>query len=395
MQLYRALMKSDTRPPKVTPIREELPFSLADIRAAIPPELFKAHIPTSWYYILRDFASFAVTAYIAYMALSVTDNTWIRALIWVLHAFVQGTTGFGLWVIGHECGHQAYFGDGHWLNDPVGFVLHSAFCDPYHSWRITHATHHKFTNNKVLDTAFPPKDYPTIFHEIGESFPPVHLFLMAVYVFLGWPFYINANYEGQRYETIQNHWNPNAPMFQKKDRNDIIMSCIGVLAMLSVLTTFASTYGAWNVFLWYGMPWIATHSWLVVVTFLQHSDPRVPHYDEEDNFNFVKGAIATVDRDYSAILNNMMHHITDAHLVHHLFSRMAFYNAKKATPYVRKLLGKHYIFDDRNLFVQFCDAWFSHQASFYHSKHWQKANPGKNETNWPTPKKARRGVAHQ
>lgn len=387
LKIFEALLNVDTRPEKVEPIKEELPFTLADVRQAVPKELFQAHIPTSFYYILRDLAQFAITAYLTSIALSYTENSWLRALIWFTYAFVQGTTGFGLWVIGHECGHQGYFGDGHWLNDPIGYVIHSAYCDPYHSWRITHATHHRYTNNKELDTAFPPKDYPVNLYEIGEYFPPIHVFLIAMYVSIGWPLYICANLEGHRYPNFQNHFNPNAPMFEKRDRMDVIMSDIGVVAMLCVLASFANAYGFWNVFMWYGLPWIGTHSWLVLVTFLQHSDARVPHYEDDGSFTFLKGAISTVDRDYGAILNNMMHHITDKHMAHHVFSRIPFYQADKATPYIAKVIGKHYITDNRNILVQLWDSWFAHQSSFFHSKSWAAANPGKTIHNWPTLKK--------
>ena len=50
----------------------------------------------------------------------------------------------GVWIIAHECGHQA-FSASQSLNNAVGLVLHSALLVPYHSWRISHANHHKYT----------------------------------------------------------------------------------------------------------------------------------------------------------------------------------------------------------------------------------------------------------
>jgi len=378
MKAFNALMKPDTRPPKVEPVRGDLPFTLADLRAAVPAELFKANIPLSWYYIARDLCLFVAIgmATSALLDLVGPNATALRVAIWVAYTVVQGAVGFGLWVIGHECGHQGYFGDGHWLNDPVGYVIHSGFCDPYHSWRITHATHHRYTNHKELDTAFPPKDYPAGLYDAGEAFPPLHLVLIGMYLAFGWPLYICFNLEGHRYSKTQTHFNPNAPMFQKRDRTDVILSDIGVVVMFAVLAYAASVFGIANVASYYGLLWVGTHSWLVLVTFLQHSDGRVPHYDEKDNFNFVKGAIATLDRDYGSLWNNLTHHITDAHVVHHIFSRVPFYRAKQMTPAISRALGKHYQFDDRNLARQLWDAWWSHQSSFFESETWEKANPG-------------------
>jgi omega-6 fatty acid desaturase (delta-12 desaturase) len=382
MGIYNTTMRVNTRPPKAEPVREALPFTLADIRGAIPPELFKASLTTSWYYIARDLALFVLIAGITNVLLEFAGDVWaLRALIWVAYTVVQGAVGFGMWVIGHECGHQAYFGDGHQLNDPVGFVIHSAFCDPYHSWRITHATHHRYTNNKELDTVYPPKDYPAALFDAGEAFPPLHFFMVAMYVLLGWPMYIASNLEGHRYESFHNHFDPNAPMFTKKDRSNVILSGFGVVAMLLVLASCAKTFGVANVLCWYGLGWLGTHAWLVVVTFLQHADERAPHYDVDDNFDFVKGAIATVDRNYGALWNNLTHHITDAHVVHHIFSRVPFYRAKVMTPYVAKFLGKHYLFDDRPMWTQFWASWWSHQSSFFESRQWKAAHPGLDRLN--------------
>lgn len=45
--------------------------------------------------------------------------------LWALYAFVAGLFGTGLWVIAHECGHQA-FSESKFINNAVGWVLHSA-----------------------------------------------------------------------------------------------------------------------------------------------------------------------------------------------------------------------------------------------------------------------------
>jgi len=85
---------------------------------------------------------------------------------------------------------------------------------------------------------------------------------------------------------------------------------------------------------------------LVLITFLQHTDYALPHYTNEE-WDWLRGALATVDRDFG-ILNGIFHHITDTHVVHHLFSNMPFYHAKEATESVKRLLGDYYRFDDTN-----------------------------------------------
>ena len=45
--------------------------------------------------------------------------------LWTLYGFMTGLPATGLWVIAHECGHQA-FSPSKTINNTVGWVLHSA-----------------------------------------------------------------------------------------------------------------------------------------------------------------------------------------------------------------------------------------------------------------------------
>jgi omega-6 fatty acid desaturase (delta-12 desaturase) len=46
--------------------------------------------------------------------------------LWALYTFFVGLFATGLWVIAHECGHQA-FSESKTVNNAVGWVLHSAY----------------------------------------------------------------------------------------------------------------------------------------------------------------------------------------------------------------------------------------------------------------------------
>lgn len=45
--------------------------------------------------------------------------------LWTLYGFAAGLFATGIWVIAHECGHQA-FSESKAINNGVGWVLHSA-----------------------------------------------------------------------------------------------------------------------------------------------------------------------------------------------------------------------------------------------------------------------------
>ena len=326
---------------------------------------------TSWYYIARDLAQLAAGVAAAYVLLSFVENPALRAAIWVAYWFVQGTTCFGLWVIAHECGHQAYFGNRKQLNNAVGYFFHTLLLAPYHAWRISHGTHHRYTNNRAKDTAFPPRYNPSYYWEFTQYFPPLAIVNILLYLLFGWPGYIFLNFEGQPFPQnwSANHIDPNSPYFQPSDREDIIVSDIGFFGVIGALLVWAQLYGFSHMMCWYGGCIVVNYMWLVLVTFLQHSDPEVPHYEHEE-WDFVKGAIATVDRDYG-IFNNWLHHITNGHVVHHLFSTMPFYNAIQATPHVAKLMGKYYVHDERPMYKQLWYSWFAHQASFLTNPRYQ------------------------
>ena len=52
--------------------------------------------------------------------------TVARISLWTLYGFWAGLFGTGIWVIGHECGHQA-FSESKTINNTVGWILHTAY----------------------------------------------------------------------------------------------------------------------------------------------------------------------------------------------------------------------------------------------------------------------------
>merc|ERR1719379_1593479 len=68
------------------------------------------------------------------------------APLWLAYGAVAGTVWTGMWVVAHECGHGA-FSDNRFIQDLVGYVLHTALLVPYFSWQHSHAVHHANTNH--------------------------------------------------------------------------------------------------------------------------------------------------------------------------------------------------------------------------------------------------------
>jgi omega-6 fatty acid desaturase (delta-12 desaturase) len=347
-------------------------LTIQAIKDQIPAHYFKQNTLKSFGYLCRDLVQSVVTATVmwygvlpatAAVAAMAPGNALVSFaayfVAWNLYAFVQGLNWTGIWVLAHECGHRS-FSPSVWVNDAFGLVLHSALLVPFHSWRISHGNHHKHTNHTEQDTVFVPekrsKAAAAAAEAVSES-PIVSVGFIIVMLTLGWPGYLLANLTGQKYDRRANHFEPHSPLFRVSERPAVVQSVLGLLAMFGVLGYFASQYGFVNVALWYGAPYLWVNCWLVFITYLQHSDIRIPHYTPE-HWNFVRGALSTVDRNFGAPLNWWLHHINDSHVVHHLFSTMPFYNAIQVTnKHIKTICGDLYVEDHRPLAVAVWESW--------------------------------------
>ena len=54
----------------------------------------------------------------------------------------------------------------------------------------------------------------------------------------------------------------------------------------------------------------------VAITYLQHTDPSLPHYTGA-SWNYVRGAAATIDREFGFIGRQLLHGIIETHVLHH------------------------------------------------------------------------------
>lgn len=85
---------------------------------------------------------------------------------------------------------------------------------------------------------------------------------------------------------------------------------------------------------------------IVAITYLQHTDPTLPHYEPE-TWSFTRGAAATIDRDFGFIGRHLFHGIIETHVLHHYVSTIPFYHADEATEAIKPIMGKHYRASDQ------------------------------------------------
>jgi len=96
-------------------------------------------------------------------------------------------------------------------------------------------------------------------------------------------------------------------------------------------------------------------AFIVAITYLQHTDPSLPHYTAEE-WNYVRGAAATIDREMGFIGRQLLHGIAETHVLHHYVSTIPFYHADEATEAIKEVKGKHYRADTKNAFRGFLAA---------------------------------------
>ncbi len=301
--------------------RHDLPFTLADVRAAIPDHCFQPNTARSLAYALWDVG---VVAGLFFLAASI-DQWWFYPMYWL----AQGTMFWALFVVGHDCGHGS-FSRYKWLNHLVGHITHTFILVPYHGWRISHRTHHSNTGNIETDESW----YPIV-----ESHYRQMTFLekgVRYYAnLLAYPVYLFMRSPGRK----GSHFNPQSPLFKPSERQNVRTSTTWWIAMVVLLAVATLTFGVMPVVKLYVVPYVIFVIWLDLVTFLHHSEADIPWY-RGDDWYFLKGALSTIDRDYGFI--NGIHHNIGTHVAHHIFSNMPHYYLQDATAAIKPLLGSYY-----------------------------------------------------
>lgn len=340
-------------------------LTIKQILDGVPPECYERRLVESFYYVFRDIAVIGAMMYVANTFIPLIPNQFLRGVAWLSYAITLSLPYTGIWVMAHECGHQA-FSDYGVVNDTVGWFLHSYLLVPYFSWKYSHGKHHKATGHMTRDMVFVPKTkeefkksrsedgHSISLSEITSDAPLTTLISLIKQQFGGWIWYLLTDVTGQPHPGVNqflcSHFNPTSPIFEKRDYWFVILSDIGIFTQFFVLYTWYKNLGAFSVFINWFIPYLFTNHWLVFITYLQHTDLSLPHYEAKE-WNFARGAGATIDRDFGFIGKFFFHDIIETHVLHHYVSRIPFYNGRKGTKSLKNVLGESYAYSDENMWV--------------------------------------------
>ncbi|CEP20678.1 ODE2 [Cyberlindnera jadinii] len=336
-------------------------YTIKDILSAIPKHCYERSLVRSLGYVARDIICMTIIGNVGYRLIPLVESQAIRFVLWNVYAYCLGLFAFGLWILAHECGHGA-FSDYTWVNDTVGWILHSYLLVPYFSWKFSHGKHHKATGHLTRDMVFVPytkEEYvemkgKSVISEVAEETPIMSFLTLIFQQIGGLHFYLLTNATGQphpEYSALgRSHFNPSSPIFEKKEYWYIVLSDIGMLCTFALVYWWSKTFSAWSAFINWFVPFMWVNHWLVFVTFLQHTDPTMPHYDDSE-WTFAKGAAATIDRNFGFVGQHIFHDIIETHVLHHYVSRIPFYNAREASAAIQKVMGEHYRYEGENMWL--------------------------------------------
>lgn len=344
-----------------------------EVRSVIPEDCFVPETAKSLGYLGVSLAGTALcTAVGVSMNDTIGQSIWTLP-IWTAYSAVTGTVAMGLWVLAHECGHGA-FSPNKKLQDAIGFILHSALLVPYFSWQRSHAVHHQYTNHMELGETHVPEElsengsYQTrqkIIDQFGdENGMKIWGFIQGfLHLGVGWPGYLLLGATGGPDRGMTNHFypyplstppNPKKELFPGNWKEKVYQSDIGIAAVAGALVAWSATRGFGEVMALYGGPLLVINAWLVLYTWLQHTDTDVPHFTDEDH-NFVRGALHTIDRPYDKMdpwgLIDFLHHkIGSTHVAHHFDSSIPHYKAQVATEAIAKNFPELYLYEPTPIF---------------------------------------------
>ncbi|KAF9511437.1 hypothetical protein BS47DRAFT_1318887 [Hydnum rufescens UP504] len=350
---YKKRLQTDYTFPKAT---------LKDIHAAVPKELRERSTLKGLAWAARD----GLLCYLFYFVATHIDplaqalkasniNPWavftIKWTLWATYWWFQGLVGGGIFCLGHDAGHGS-LSDYKQVNHTVGFIAHTFILTPYYSWRQSHRLHHKSTASMERDENYVPKTRSRLgmapesvmrrhdYQEILEETPIWTLFRMIIMQTMGWQLYLTYNTLGNpMYPDGTNHWLPSSALFQQSDRVPVIIGNVGLLLWSAFSPAFIK---------YYFIPYIFTNHWIVMFTYLQHTDPTAPHF-RKDTWTFLRGAAATIDRPLMGWMGRFfLHNVSHDHVAHHFFCSVPFWNGPEVSKHVRKVLGEDYNSDSTN-----------------------------------------------
>ncbi len=295
-------------------IPKSSPQRLKDILQVFPKEVFYKNPRKAWTAVFVNILMVGL----GYGSIAIAP-WFLLPFAW----FFTGTALTGFFVIGHDCGHRS-FAKRRWVNDLVGHTLMMPLLYPFHSWRIMHDLHHKYTNKMDVDNAWQPWR-----PEFYDSLPRAAQWGYSQFRGIFWWVASIIHWLGIHFDANQ---------FQPKDRNKVKLSVAVALGFAAIaFPLLIGTLGIWGWVKFWLMPWLGYHFWMSTFTLVHHTIPEI-QFSEPEDWNAAQAQLfGTVHCDYPPGVEFLCHHI-NVHIPHHLSTAIPSYNLRQA----HRVLQQHW-----------------------------------------------------
>jgi omega-6 fatty acid desaturase (delta-12 desaturase) len=296
---------------------DEDSLRLKHILKTLPRECFQKDMRQAW----AALAFNVLMVGLGYWGLSIAP-WFLLPVLWVF----LGTALTGFFVLAHDCGHRS-FAKQRWLNDWVGHTLMLPLIYPFHSWRILHNHHHKYTNKMDVDNAWQP--FRT---EIYAQFDPAMQWFYRRMRGRFWWLASIAHWGKLHFDWRQ---------FEGKAREQVKFSALVVVgfAMAAFPVLFLTT-GFWGVVKFWLMPWLAYHFWMSTFTLVHHTMPDIAFQESDQWHEALAQLSGTVHCEYPFWVEWLCHHI-NVHVPHHLSTAIPSYRLRMAHKSLRENWGSY------------------------------------------------------
>ncbi|XP_024397928.1 uncharacterized protein [Physcomitrium patens] len=313
------LSRQFTSVPGFTQIGEPVPegVNLSDVVKSLPKEVFEIDDVKAWQTVAITVGAVAL----GYAALAVAP--------WYLYPLVYaylGTAMTGLFVVGHDCGHNS-FSRSQLVNDIVGTVMFMPLIYPFEPWRIKHNTHHAHTNKLIIDTAWQP--FRPYMYDRAKGFAK-----FAMEAAMG-PLWWIASVGHWLF------WHFDLSKYRPQDVQKVKVSLAAVAAFgVFVLLPLLFLTGPLGFVKWWVVPWLGYHFWMSTFTLVHHTAPHIP-FKQAREWSVVEAQLnGTIHCEYPAWIEFLCHDIS-VHIPHHISSKIPSYNLRKAYASLQQNWDKH------------------------------------------------------
>jgi omega-6 fatty acid desaturase (delta-12 desaturase) len=291
---------------------------LGDFRRAIPRECFRIDPLHAWGTLGRILACLALgVAALAWID-PLRQGAWlwpVLAAMWVLHGWVL----VGLFVLGHDCGHQAFSRSAR-INEIVGTLCMAPLANAFRTWQLTHDHHHRWTQLRGQEVDWADqlvtreelrqgRDWVT---RAGYSIP------FGIFFWIFWNTLRRAFLQHEMLRT---------PNQRRKLRASAALT---LLVMVTLYGLLWKTGGVWGMLRLHAVPaTVAMLTGQFIIT-IQHAGRGTLLYSRE-GWTPVRGQLAsTFDVRFPAWIEWLWCKI-NLHVPHHLAPGMPWYHLERAT----------------------------------------------------------------